>query len=426
MSDNELAVNDSMDTNEPVNDSTGDTDEQIPRDNISCDENNDDGNVTDSDSVTEATNDNSAGVMNTVLAYIHYGISSATPDNVLKVACTHFTPDEIISAKNKLWRECNRGTPPPRNNSNRRRASEAHVQDIIDELFKIDKDDNFVFCMESGGIARLPKFNAECLNVVTFNQRLEELNEQCYVNKMEASSYRSDFLRCQDQIQTMQTVLQQHTDALRMLRNDNGTYGYQPSLSASGITVPKSLASQLSVVSQPLACTSKPIVTSSPCQSSTTSQSPVTSSSSLTPESNMTRPSVTSSSLLPPSDNTTKPVMTSSSSSSSGAAVPLQPTYASLFPHQSIPAAFTPRSNVAAGRSGGVSMLSQGNPSQPASGSDNDGFRKTPRDIKNASKREQHRIKVVHSTKNNSGSRFKGALQICLCTMLTIVPLLVT
>ena len=54
-------------------------------------------------------------------------------------------------------------------------------------------------------------------------------------------------------------------------------------------------------------------------------------------------------------------------------------------------------------------MLGQGTPSQLASGSDNDGFRKTPRDIKNTSKREQHRIKVVHGTKNNSGSRFKGA-----------------
>ena len=101
MSDNEFTVNDNTDTNEPVNDSTGDTDEQIPRDNISCDENTDDGNVTDCDSITEATNDNNLGVMNTVLAYIHYGISSATPDNVHKVVCTHFTPDEIVSAKNK-------------------------------------------------------------------------------------------------------------------------------------------------------------------------------------------------------------------------------------------------------------------------------------------------------------------------------------
>ena len=64
---------------------------------------------------------------------------------------------------------------------------------------------------------------------------------------------------------------------------------------------------------------------------------------------------------------------------------------------------------MAAGRSGGISMLSQDTVSQPASGLDNDGFRKTPRDIKKSGKREQHRIKVVHDTKNNSGSRFKGA-----------------
>ena len=41
--------------------------------------------------------------MNTVLAYIQYGISSATPDNVLEVVCTHFTSTEITEAKDVLW-----------------------------------------------------------------------------------------------------------------------------------------------------------------------------------------------------------------------------------------------------------------------------------------------------------------------------------
>ena len=58
----------------------------------------------------------STGIVNTVLAYIHYGISSATPDNVLEVACTHFTHDEISTAKDKLWKECDIGVPPSRNN----------------------------------------------------------------------------------------------------------------------------------------------------------------------------------------------------------------------------------------------------------------------------------------------------------------------
>ena len=45
-------------------------------------------------------------IVNTVLAYIHYGISSATPDNVIEVVLGHFTGEEILDAKIKLWKEC--------------------------------------------------------------------------------------------------------------------------------------------------------------------------------------------------------------------------------------------------------------------------------------------------------------------------------
>ena len=158
-----------------------------------------------------------SNVINTVLGYIQYGISSATPDNVAEVACSHFTPEEIIEAKDVLWSRCDLGGPPSRHNSRTRKASEAHVYDIIDVMFKLDKDE-YHFLIESGGIARLPRFNAECLNVVAIDQRIGILDEQCAALKIEASSYRNDFLRCQHQLNIVQTVLQQHTNALRDLR----------------------------------------------------------------------------------------------------------------------------------------------------------------------------------------------------------------
>ena len=43
-------------------------------------------------------------ITNTVLAYVQYGISCASPDNVLEVVCTHFTLDEIAEAKVVLHR----------------------------------------------------------------------------------------------------------------------------------------------------------------------------------------------------------------------------------------------------------------------------------------------------------------------------------
>ena len=132
-------------------------------------------------------------IMNTVLAYIQYGISSAIPDKVLEVVCTHFTSTEIIEAKDVLWNDCKLGNPPSRNNSKCRKAAEAHVQDIMDYMFKLDVE-NYVFSVEAGGVVRLPKFNAESLNVVAINQQIVYLKEMCYTNKMVAASYRNDFL----------------------------------------------------------------------------------------------------------------------------------------------------------------------------------------------------------------------------------------
>ena len=200
-------------------------------------ENNDMNNVSNNDSSNDLNNTNNdmsrgdaIGINNAVLAYIHYGISSASPENVKEVACTHFTLEEIVYAKDKLWKECSLGEPLPRNNSKGRKKSEAHLQDIINEIYKLDREE-YVFFVDSGGIARLPRFNAECLNVVGIDKRIADLNEQCFALKLEASSYRNDFLKCNHELSLIRTVLQQHTDALRHLRNADGTYGNELHLS---------------------------------------------------------------------------------------------------------------------------------------------------------------------------------------------------
>ena len=114
----------------------------------------------------------STAIVNAVLAYINYGISSATSDNVIEVVLGHFTAEEIIHAKNMMWRECELGDPPPRINSRARKGSEAHLHDILDAIYKVDTT-CYAFMVESDGIARLPRFNAECLNVVYIETRIE-------------------------------------------------------------------------------------------------------------------------------------------------------------------------------------------------------------------------------------------------------------
>ena len=66
--------------------------------------------------------------------------------------------------------------------------------------------------------------------MVAIDQRIAMLQEECTDLKMEASSYRNDFLRCEHQLSLMQKVLQQHSIALRNLhvRTPNGSSGYMP------------------------------------------------------------------------------------------------------------------------------------------------------------------------------------------------------
>ena len=77
--------------------------------------------------------------------------------------------------------------------------------------------------VESDGIARLPRFNAECLSVVSIDTRIAELKEECFALKIESSSYRHDYLKCMNELDAMKTVLQQHTNALRDLTGPTST-----------------------------------------------------------------------------------------------------------------------------------------------------------------------------------------------------------
>ena len=121
-----------------------------------------------------------------------------------------------------MWRECEMGDPPPRNNSRGRNASEAHLHDILTEIYKVDTN-CYAFMVESDGIARLPRFNAECLNVVPIDKRIAELTEECLALKIESLSHRQYYLKCMDELNAMKTVLQQHTNALRDLTGPTST-----------------------------------------------------------------------------------------------------------------------------------------------------------------------------------------------------------
>ena len=135
-------------------------------------------------------------IVNTLLLYAQYCISCATADNTHHVLCSHFSSSEISEAKD----------------------------DIMDKLYKLDiVDDGPLFYINPKGIGRLPRFNPENLNVVAMDQRLSEIVDQYHILQGQVDSYRTLAIRCNNQLDDHNTVLQQHTNALRELRKQSTT-----------------------------------------------------------------------------------------------------------------------------------------------------------------------------------------------------------
>ena len=156
-------------------------------------------------------------IVNTLLAYAQYCISCATADNTHHVLCSHFSSTEISVAKDVLWKTMEYAETK-RTNSSKRTVDEANISDILTALYKLDQmDDIPLFYINPKGIGRLPRFNPENLNVVAMDQRLAETVDQCRVLQGQVESYRTLAIRCNNRMDEYETVLQQHTNALRDL-----------------------------------------------------------------------------------------------------------------------------------------------------------------------------------------------------------------
>ena len=105
-----------------------------------------------------------------------------------------------------------------RTNSSKRTADEANISDILAALYKLDlMDDIPLFYINPKGIGRLPRFNPENLNDVAMDQRLAEIVDQCRVFQGQIELYRALAIRRNNRMDEYETVLRQHTNALRDL-----------------------------------------------------------------------------------------------------------------------------------------------------------------------------------------------------------------
>ena len=83
-------------------------------------------------------------IINPLLAYVLFSMQAGTADNIRVAVTGHFPLNAIVEAKNLLWNACDPeliGEKAKRKDSASRTESEAHVQDILHGLQKLDKND---------------------------------------------------------------------------------------------------------------------------------------------------------------------------------------------------------------------------------------------------------------------------------------------
>ena len=122
------------------------------------------------------TNGGHIYIANVVLAYVVYGVDSATINNLNVVLGNNFSETEIIEAKDLLWDTTCLEDKPRRHKSVARPVKEMHIHDIVEGILKLRQLKKMpCFVVKPEDIPRLPLFNAESVNVATMDSRMRNM-----------------------------------------------------------------------------------------------------------------------------------------------------------------------------------------------------------------------------------------------------------
>jgi hypothetical protein len=117
-------------------------------------------------------------IINAVLTFAVFGMSSSTFDKNLKVIMSSFSDAEIIDAKNILFNTCGKQLDRliVRADSIQRTAKMANTQDILMSLTKLDRINAVpLFVVDAMGLCRIPRINPEEIHEVAIAEKLAML-----------------------------------------------------------------------------------------------------------------------------------------------------------------------------------------------------------------------------------------------------------
>ena len=124
-----------------------------------------------------------AVVYQPVLAYVVYALQSATADNARSAVLGHCTANEIADAKQVLWQKCGgvliRAEMPRRRDTTARTIEEAHMQDIVVALQKLDGTDQIPhFAVLAHDLHKIPRWHPEEMNNASLAERMLRMEQR--------------------------------------------------------------------------------------------------------------------------------------------------------------------------------------------------------------------------------------------------------
>ena len=121
--------------------------------------------------------DRTETVTQPLLAYMAYALQSSTAEHVRTVITGHFTVADITEAKMTLWKQCGGEIigvdMPRRRDSNARSIAEAHVQDMLMAMNKLDNADKLpLFMIDAYSLGKIPRWHPEEVNTISLADRM--------------------------------------------------------------------------------------------------------------------------------------------------------------------------------------------------------------------------------------------------------------
>lgn len=121
-------------------------------------------------------------IIQPLLSYILFSLGSGTVTNIIRAVANHFVLDVIEEAKNVLWAKCDHsviGAKSNRRDSAVRSVKEAHIQDIITALQKLDAQDNLPrLAIDAQSLGIIPRSHPEELNDISVMDRLNKMEQK--------------------------------------------------------------------------------------------------------------------------------------------------------------------------------------------------------------------------------------------------------